>query len=142
MARQSAATINKQLDRIEAAVLGNGHEGLLARTARIEEKLITSAQLAADAKEAAEIAAREARETVVRALDSSNALSLNVVSMNELLKAHLGTDHLSQLMKKKSFWVLIVIIFITLHLVSTYVPNLWDALMLYMGIPKLVIPIS
>ena len=29
-----------QLDRLEQAILGNGHEGLLVRTARIEESLI------------------------------------------------------------------------------------------------------
>jgi hypothetical protein len=131
-----------QLDRIESAIIGNGHEGLLARTARIEEQQKVSAIAIEQAKIAADKAAEKAEETAIKALDSANTLSINVTRMNEALITHMGTDHLSVLIKKKSFWTLIIVGYIALHIVSTYVPSLWDWWMLFLGIPKLVIPLG
>ncbi len=134
--------INKsQLDRIEGALIGNGREGLLARTARIEERLEATAESTNAAKDAADLAARKADEASMRALNSANALAVNVEKMNDLLVKHVEMAHLASMMKKKSFWVSIFMGFVILHLVSTYMPNLWDAVMIFLGIPKLIIPI-
>jgi len=132
---------SKQLDRIEAAIIGNGQEGLLARTARIEEKLKTAADLAEGAKVAAEEAAEKADTAVTRAANAVNLLTQTVTKLEGMLSSHIGTDHLSVLMRKKSFWTLIIIGYVSLHLIATYVPNLWDTIVIFLGIPKLVLPI-
>jgi len=130
----------KQLDRIEAA-LGNGDDSLIIRTARIEEKIIMAAAIAEDAKVAAIKAAEKADQASTRAADAVYQLAITVKGLEGMLGTHLGTDHLSVLMKKKSFWMLIILGFISLHLIATYVPNMWDGLMLLVGLPKLQLPI-
>jgi hypothetical protein len=62
---QPPSAMSKQLDRIESAIIGNGHEGLLARTARIEERTTSIDEkvdsvelLAKEAKIAADTTAR------------------------------------------------------------------------------------
>jgi Cu/Ag efflux pump CusA len=138
----ASTTANKQLDRIEAAIIGNGHEGLLARTARIEEALKAVNSSAVEANEAAEKAAEKAENAATRAADAVNKLALSVTELQSVTKTHLGTDHLSVMMKKKEFWAVIVIGYIALHVIATYVPNVWDWIAVLLGIPKLVLPIG
>ncbi|OGO12747.1 MAG: hypothetical protein A2Y53_04950 [Chloroflexi bacterium RBG_16_47_49] len=133
------APYKEQLNRIEAA-LGFGDDSLAIRTARIEENLKTAAGLASDAKNAADRAAEKADLAVTRAADTVHLLALTVTRLEGTLGSHIGTDHLSVLMKKKSFWMLIVLGFISLHLISTYVPSIWDGIVLMLGIPKLLLP--
>ena len=131
-----------QLDRIEDAILGNGREGLLDRTARIEEKVITIDESATEAKTLATEYAKKSGEAVEKVANSVGELSTTVSRLTDTMVQHIGTDHSSVLIRKKAFWMLIVVGFISLHLVSTYVPNVWDALMVFLGLPKLVIPLS
>ena len=138
-----------QLDRIEKALIGNGREGLIAQTARIEESQKATTELAREARNAASIAAvkasdaaEKADDAVEKAANVVTQLSYIVTTVNADLMRHVGTDHISVLIKKKGFWTLIVLGFITLHLLATYVPNLWDGLMILLGIPKLVLPLN
>src|SRR4030042_4582364 len=144
-----ASPYKDQVDRIEKALIGNGREGLIAQTARIEECQKATAELAKEARNAAGIAAVKASEAaekaddaVTKAANTVNTLALTVNTISNALTAHTGTDHISVLMRKKGFWTLIVLGFITLHLLATYVPNLWDGLMVLLGIPKLILPIN
>lgn len=138
----------KQLDRIESAILGNGHEGLIARTARIEEqtksideKVDAAAQAAKEAKLAASDAAVAANEAVTKAAESITDLASVVKQLDFSVQAHHNTDHLSTLIRKKEFWAALVVIYIILHVVATYVPNVWDGIMTLVGLPKLILPI-
>lgn len=146
MPAPSATT--KQLDRIESAILGNGHEGLLARTARIEEQtkaIDEKVDLAADAAREAKIAANDAavsaNEAVIKAAKSISDLAVVVGKLDVSVQAHHNTDHLSTLIRKKEFWAALVVIYIILHVVATYVPNVWDGIMTLVGLPKLILPI-
>lgn len=125
----------KQLDRIENAIIGNGTEGLLARTARIEERLVSAASEAEDAKTTALETAKTASSAIERA-------EVQIMELTSAVKSHVGTDHLSVMMKKKEFWAIIFILYVALHLIATYVPNVWDWIMVLLGIPKLLIPLN
>lgn len=138
-AKSSALT---QLDRIENAIVGNGQEGLLARTARIEERLNTVDELAEETKKANEDAVEKVEDDIKNAMHLINQLTINVTKLEGALATHVGTDHLSVLMKKKQFWALIIIGFISLHLIATYVPNVWDWIMILIGVPKLIVPLN
>ena len=131
-----------QLDRIESAILGNGHEGLIARTARIEENLETVGEAAKGAKEAAERANEKAEISAEDSKAVMHKLELGMTKLESTVINHIGTDHLSVLMKKKQFWAIVIFGFISLHLIATYVPNVWDWIVVLLGIPKLVIPIG
>jgi len=135
------STTNQQLERIENAIIGNGREGLLDRTARIEENLKTTQEQVEDAKLAAIRAEEKTDTAIAKVLENVSTLAVNMVTMTNTLTTHLGTDHLSVLMKKKHFWVLLVSGFILLHIISEYVPGLWDAGMMFLGLPKLIISI-
>ena len=137
-----AASTNKQLDRIEAAILGNGHEGLIARTARIEENLETVAAAANGAKEAAERANEKAEISAEDSKAVMRKVELSITKLEATVASHISTDHLSVLMKKKEFWAAIIIGFIALHIVSTYIPNLWDWIAVLLGLPKLIVPLG
>jgi len=130
-----------QLDRIEDAISGNGREGLLDRTARIEERIVSIACLAEDAKNSSIEAAVKSEAAVTKVAETVQTLAISATKLSEALATHLGTDHLSTLIRKKSFWMLIVVGYIALHLVSTEVPSLWDALMVFLNLPKLAIPL-
>ena len=131
-----------QLDRIEGAILGNGREGLLTRTARIEEQLKTVVDVAKENNAAALEADTRAMEHIERISTEISSLVVTVATLSVSVTAHHKTEHLSDLMKKKSFWAGIIGAFVVLHLLSTYVPNAWDWAMIMLGIPKLVIPIG
>ena len=137
-----AASTNKQLDRIEAAILGNGHEGLIARTARIEENLETVAAAANGAKDAAERANEKAEISAEDSKVVLHKVELSVARLEATVVNHISTDHLSTLMKKKEFWAAIIIGFIALHIISTYIPNLWDWIAVLLGLPKLIVPLG
>lgn len=131
----SSTEKSKQLDRIENAILGNGKEGLLARTARIEENLDATTCLAKEVKESAEKSAEKTDEAI-------GELKMSILKLENTIRTHIGTDHLSELMKKKEFWSIIILGFITLHIIATYLPNLWNLIVMIVGLPKLVIPTS
>ena len=133
---------SKQLDRIENAIIGNGHEGLLARTARIEEKLVAAAEDRQEIKEKTNEALDRTSETLSETTKTLNEITNNFVKLEAIVKTHIGTDHLSVLMRKKQFWALIIFGFVVLHLLSTYVPNIWDWLVVIVGLPHLVIPLN
>ena len=130
-----------QLGRIEDALYGNGKEGLLVRVARIE----TAQTDAKDAAMKAQISAERSVDSVEllssKALQAVNNLVVKQTEMNALVKMHIETEHLSGLIKKKEFWVLIVIGFVVLHTIVTYLPGGWDWLIALLGLPQLHIPI-
>lgn len=143
---------SNQLDRIEAAIIGDGKEGLLGRTARIEEKLIAVAKSAdiaqSKADEVARITAAVAEavtektdRTISKTEDLLNALTISVVKLTASVEEHHKTEHFSDLLKKRSFYLTIFFGFIIMHFIATYVPNLWDGAMYLIGVPKLVIPL-
>ncbi len=148
-----------QLDRIENAILGNGHEGLLTRTARIEENLETASKTALEAQESAKLMAQASEQGFSRVYETIDRLTTNVDSLSKSVEAHHKSEHLTDIikanptltviteaMKKPNFirnvLIVIFISFITLHLIATYVPNVWDWIMAWLGLPKLVIPLA
>ena len=137
-----AAKDNPQLDRIEAAILGNGHEGLIARTARIEEKLETTAEDVIEAKDAAANAANKAKEAFEKTTEITTKLMTSIIQLEESVKTHHASEHLSTLVKKKQFWTVIIVGYIVLHILATYVPNVWDWLVVLVGVPRLSLPIK
>jgi hypothetical protein len=145
---QPPSAMSKQLDRIESAIIGNGHEGLLARTARIEERTTSIDEkvdsvelLAKEAKIAAETTAKEANEAVSKAAKSVSDLATVVAQLDNAVVQHHNTEHLSKLVKKKEFWAILFVAYIGLHVLATYVPNIWDWLAVLLGVPKLVLPL-
>ena len=140
--KQQLEETKKQLDRIENAIIGNDHEGLLARTARIETRLDRLSQDTCEAKDAAKSASNKSDELCSKAIDAVHELTVNLTKLKDQLETHVGTDHLSVLMKKKEFWTLIILGFISLHLLVTYLPNVWDWVMVVVGLPRLIIPLN
>ena len=175
-----------QLDRIEGAIFGNGREGLIAVTARIEENIAEAKSLAEVATETNRLTAAALAETTektaqalsVTAKETADALAKLHAHYNERfdrldecndtfkavlaelstsITAHEKTEHLADIikvnpglvvvtdaMKKPRFFLNVAtfgaLLFIFLHLVSTYIPNVWDWAMLLLGLPKFVIP--
>jgi seryl-tRNA synthetase len=158
------SSISKQLDRIEDAIIGNGHEGLLARTARIEEKLTsivkaqddaaeereeikitalaTASAVAVKAEETAEALSKKVEEEIKNSSNLINDLTMSLMKLGNLLEAHLKTDHLSEMIKKKSFWIVVIVILMAMNVIALYVPNIWDFIVKMLGIPKLTIPLQ
>lgn len=130
-----------QLDRLEAAILGNGHEGLLVRVARMEATQIAAKEAAEAAKEASERSFDSAESTASKALQAVNNLVIKTTEMNSLVRSHIETEHFSEMMKKKEFWVIVVIGFIILHTIASYLPGGWDWLISLLGLPQLHIPV-
>jgi hypothetical protein len=132
--------IDPQLDRIEKALIGNGQRGLLDRVARNEENISEIKQDVGGVKTDALQEKLRSDSAIAKLADSVNLLTINIDRLGTTVTSHLGTDHLSVLMKKKSFWVLIAVGMIALHMIATYVPNVWDGAMLLLGLPKLQLP--
>lgn len=114
----------EQLERIEVAINGNGHEGIKERLARIEENLED-----------------------VTGITKENAVEIGklakiVEKVSVSMEAHHAKDHLSDLIKKKGFWAVLAIVFLVLHFVSTYIPNALDWGLRLIGLPALQIPLN
>ena len=142
-------TSTAQLDRLEQAILGNGHEGLLVRTARIEESLIA---LRDDVKvlndsavinmEEAEASRKESMERFEQSASSLRELVGTVKTLAVKVDIHHSTQHLAELLKKPKFYAFIFFGFIVLHIVSTYVPGVLDFGLALVGLPKLPVPVQ
>ena len=132
----------KQLDRIENAIIGNGHEGLLARTARIEENIESISKDVGEAKEIARNSSKKSEEMCAKTMDAVDSLALNLTELKKDVGYHHATEHLATLVKKKEFWMIVIATFVTLHLISTYVPNAWDWVVRLVGLPSLLIPLN
>jgi len=128
---------HSQLDRIEGALIGNGREGLLARTARIEEQIKAARELAGDAKTAAVEAAEEARTTSKEAIDAIHKVAIDVTAIGVAVTAHHKQKHLADLLKEPKFYAILIVAYITLHSISTYAPSAWAWLMKLVGLPTL-----
>lgn len=137
----SAAVHGTQLDRIEAAIIGNGREGLLGRTARIEEKLVVQTSIATEAKITAELACASADRAARDAEKNISVLAISINKLTEVVDAHHKKEHFSELIKKKSFLVSVALVVIVLQLITMYLPNLWDAIVITLGAPHLTIPL-
>jgi len=146
-------TKNSQLDRIELAVIGKNGEGLLVRTARIEEKLnavSTNAEVARMKAEEAVKVSTTTSEVVIDRTDRTIAktgemlqrLTISVVELTASVNTHHKTEHFSDLLKKKTFYITIFLGFIIMYTIATYVPNIWDGTMILLGIPKFILPIA
>jgi NAD/NADP transhydrogenase alpha subunit len=148
-----------QLDRIEGAIFGNGREGLIAVTARIEENIEEARGMAEASKTEAQGVRAEQAAGFQNVYLSIGALTRTVETLGLSVDAHHKTEHLSDVMKSTPALVVIldwmknpkfirdliiggVTSFIVLHVVSTYLPNVWDWAMLLLGLPKFVIPIG
>jgi hypothetical protein len=135
-------TANAQLDRIERAIIGDGREGLLAQTARIEERVKAVASTAENAKLEAEKATEAAQKGFLRTYEAINALTLNVNKLTTSVDTHHKSVHFYDLLKRPKFWTFLIVGFIILHFVSTYVPVVWDGVMIMVGLPHLAIPVK
>jgi chromosome segregation ATPase len=142
------ATSNKeQLDRIEKAIIGNGNEGLLARTARIEERLENAAKSRTEIKEEQKKLVTNNQEAIentnsaIRKIETSvNEICMNYNNLQTTLEMHLATEHIAKLIKRKSFWIGIVATLIVVNLIALYLPNIWDIIIRMLGLPGLIIP--
>lgn len=114
--------VTEKLRHIEDAIYGNGHEGINVRLARIEENV-----------EASTVLVRDNAAQVTRLIEAAAKLDASV-------ETHHAKDHLSDLMKKKGFWAIVVIAFIVLHFVSTYFPDMLNFLLTLVGLPHLPAP--
>jgi Flp pilus assembly protein TadB len=131
-----------QLDRIEKAIIGNGQEGLLRSSARMEEKIASTSILIEEAKKNSKEARDKAEEAVNTTSQLIGEIKIELVKINGSIEAHHKMLHLAEIVKKKQFWIYIFLGFVVLHLISTYVPNVWDWIMLLVGLPHLVIPVG
>lgn len=117
-----AGIVTDKLKHIEDAIYGNGHEGINVRLARIEENV-----------EASTVLVRDNASQVTKLIEAAAKLDASV-------EAHHAKDHLSDLSRKKSFWALIIMGFIALHFVSTYIPDMLNFLLTLVGLPHLPAP--
>jgi hypothetical protein len=131
-----------QLDRLESAIIGNGREGLIAQVARIDERSENIEKMSNRAIGAAEDVAKASEEGFIKTYQVINELTINVNKIASSVEAHHKTEHFSELLKKRSFYIIVVVGFVVLHLVATYTPNVWDFLMALLGLPHLIIPIA
>jgi hypothetical protein len=100
--------IEKQLERIEKAIIGNGHEGLIARTARIEENVDSVMESNDEAIKKLNIAA-----------SALSSLTTDLRLLTQSVFEHHKAEHFSDLIKKKSFWFIVASAFIVMHSIST-----------------------
>lgn len=141
-----------QLSRIEDGLFGNGHEGLLARTARMEENLkhigddvIDNAKISKENSNNAIQVAQKALEKLDEHAVLLSSLDRHITAVKTSVDIHHKTMHLADILKKPKFYITVVSVyfvsFIILHLIATYVPNVWDWLMKLIGLPNLLIPV-
>jgi hypothetical protein len=120
------AIINIQGDVAEVRkelFLGNGHESVLARVTRSEEQYKNVLDLS---------------ENSEKKLDK---LINAVTDLNTSVQIHHKSTHLSQLLTSFKFWTALLLSFIILHTISTYVPNVLNIVLTLFGSP-LKIPLQ
>jgi restriction endonuclease Mrr len=108
-----------QIDRIEKHLVGNGREGLLAQTARIEQKVISVEASALDAK----IVALETKEMAEARLDELltklTILVNDTVVLTKSVDEHHKSEHFADMIKKPKFLLGFLAFFIVAHEVAT-----------------------
>jgi hypothetical protein len=119
-----------QLEHVIKVVDGNG-EGLRSRTARIEENIKATTDLT-----------RQTAENVEKISTQITAFALDMQALGISVKEHHATDHFAGLIKKPKFWAVVVGGFIALHLISTYLPNVWNLVATLLGYPYLNLPLA
>jgi hypothetical protein len=141
-----------QLSRIEDGLFGNGHEGLLSRTARMEENIkhigddvIVNSALADAANKKAIATAEAALQKFDEHAILLSKMDGHITNLTTSVDTHHKSLHLLDVLKKPKFYWSVVTIylvsFIILHLIATYVPDVWDWLMKLFGLPGLIIPL-
>jgi hypothetical protein len=148
-----------QLDKIEGALYGNGREGIIAVVARIEEKLEDTRGLAESAIQAAEKVGTEQADGFLKTYKAINELTKTVEHLAVSVEAHHKTEHLSDIVKAnptvsvfvdwlkspkffRNFIIAGTLSFIALHIIATYFPIIWDWVFIFIGLPKLAIPLG
>jgi len=114
----------EQMTHIENALYGNGREGLISRTARIEEAL---AQGTANS---------------VRNSAGIEKLLEKTTELKACVDAHHKTLHLDTLMRKAKFWVTIFAALIGFNLISRYIPSAITLLFQLLGVPGVHLPLE
>lgn len=124
----------EKLTKIEATINGNGHDGLKSRMARIEENLDVSAEVTK------ENAINFNNFTIKISEDIQNLL-IAVTKMEESITSHKNSLHFKDLMKKKSFYAIIVLGVFILIIVAMYAPGIFNGALVALGLPKLTLPV-
>ena len=65
-----------------------------------------------------------------------------IPALKTSVELHHAEPHLWIIVKDPRFWAVVVGGFIILHFVSTYIPNIWNVIMLTLGLPGFVIPLQ
>lgn len=148
-----------QLTRIEDGLFGNGHEGLLSRTARIEENLEAVSEAIAETEKSAQETSQVSEASFKNLYDLMTGISAIVDRLATSVEEHHKTEHLSDIVKANPVLKVItesmkdphfarnvvifgVVSFVVLHLVSTYIPNVWDWIMTILGLPHFIVPLG
>ena len=121
---ESQHSDGSQLDRIERAIYGNGREGLQGRAARIEEHIEFITENS-----------KRNSEGISQLLQATAALKFSV-------DTHHAAFHLNAMLPKPKFWMAICGAFVVMHLISTYVPNVFNFVMALRGAPTIKLPLS
>jgi hypothetical protein len=112
------SVIIDKIDRIENAVIGNG-QGLISRTARIEENLKSVAANAEEAKSVAEEAKDAAEERFDIMLEKLGKLVNDTVVLTESVDKHHKSEHFADMVKKPKFLLTVLAFFVVAHEIAT-----------------------
>ena len=113
-----------QMTHVENALYGNGREGLISRTARIETSL-----------EAAAANTARNSEGITKLLTATEELKASI-------EVHHKSPHLSILMTKAKFWVAVFGSLLGFNLLSRYIPGAITLLFAWLGLPGVHIPLE
>jgi hypothetical protein len=130
IAKTSPSFDTEQLNRIEGmvnkqgeAIDGNGHEGLKSRQARTEENIE---------------AILKNQEINTKAISE---LTKAANTLKEAVDSHCALPHMNSFLWKPRTYIILAIAFMSLHFISTYIPNLWNIIMTGLGAPWLKLPL-
>jgi hypothetical protein len=128
-----------------------------------KNEAVNAAQAAARAAEASktetEKVRKEQTEGFMHTDQKITILTEKVEKLADSVDAHHKTEHLSDIikdnpslkvitewMKKPNFLisvaVFLMVVYVILHIIATYVPNVWNGIMLLIKLPSLSIPLN
>ena len=115
---------SESISRIEKGLFGNGREGLLDRTTRLEEATKNISENVSTLS----LSVQKTSESIL-------LLSKGIEDLKDILDKHCQTPHLYVLMQKKVFWGGMLLAIILINTLTSYAPMAINALLTGLGIP-------
>jgi hypothetical protein len=75
-------------------------------------------------------------------MEALNEATKDLPAMKISVEKHHAEPHLWGWMRSGKFWATIVGGYVALHLLATYVPNIWNGIVIALGWPQLVVPLA